>query len=331
MPDAAGVPTEQGVAKGAGTADETGARGPGWNPARLYDEYRFAGHLPRRGLLRNGRPALSGIDPRRVARYVLLTVRDPLCAYDEDPAEQIARRLDEAQRIGDSGMFTTYSGLSEGVPVTVVAGGSGSPEAELIMHELLEFTDADTFVRVGGSGGIHPRVNPGDVVVSTGVVRDEGMTQAYIPASFPAVAHHEVVLAMSRAAVELGCAFHQGVTRSSDSDFVGVGRPGMGGYFQPWHLDILETWARAGVLNGDRESAAVVTLAGLFGKRGGSVCSVADNAITDKPFVAGAGHVAAIDVALRGVVQLARLDAAKAASGGAHWVPASFESVAENR
>ena len=305
--------------------------GPGWNPARIYDDYRFAGHLPRRGLLRGGRPALSGIDPRRVARYVLVTVRDPLCAYDEDPAEQIARRLDGAERIGDSGMFTTYSGRCEGVPVTVVAGGSGSPEAELIMHELLEFTDADTFVRVGGSGGIHPRVNPGDVVVTTGVVRDEGMTRAYIPASFPAVAHHEVVLAMSRAAVELGCAFHQGVTRSSDSDFCGVGRPGVGGYFQPWHLDILETWARAGVLNGDRESAAVVTLAGLFGRRGGSVCSVADNVIADRPFAAGAGHAAAIDVALRGVVHLARLDAARAASGAAHWVPASFESVAENR
>ncbi|MEV2213350.1 nucleoside phosphorylase [Streptomyces sp. NPDC050997] len=304
---------------------------PSWNPAQIYDDYRFAGHLPRRGLMRNGRPALSGLDPRRVARYVLVTVRDPLCAYDEDPADQIARRLDEPELIGRSGMFTTYSGHCEGVPVTVVSGGSGSPEAELIMHELLEFTAADTFVRVGGSGGIHPRVGPGDVVVTTGVVRDEGMTRAYVPASYPAVAHHEVVLAMSRAAVELGCAFHQGLTRSSDSDFCGVGRPGVGGYFQPWHLDVLETWARAGVLNGDRESAAVVTLAGLFGKRGGSVCSVADNVIANSPFSAGAGHVAAIDVALRGVVHLARLDAATAASGNGHWVPASFEAMAGTR
>ncbi|MFC4507166.1 MULTISPECIES: hypothetical protein [Streptomyces] len=75
----------------------------------------------------------------------------------------------------------------------------------------------------------------------------------------------------------------------------------------------------------------MVTSAGLFGRRGGSVCSVADNAIANRPFVAGAGHVAAIEVALRGVVQLARLDAAKAASGSAHRVPASFETVAENR
>jgi uridine phosphorylase len=281
-----------------------------WNPSRLYDEYRYAPNLPKRGLLVNGRPALSQFDPAKVARYVLLTVRDPLCAYDDDPATQLSRRLDDAEQIGRSGMFTTWSGRYKGVPVTVVSGGSGSPEAELIMHELMEFTEADTFIRVGGSGGYHPKVNPGDVVIASGVVRDEGMTRAYIPASYPAVSSIEIVIAMSRAAKRLGQSFHVGVTRSSDSDFVGVGRPGVGGYFQPWHADILETWARAGVLNGDRESAAIVTLAALFGKRGGSVCSVADNVIAGKEFIAGAGHASGMDIALEGLVELAALDSA---------------------
>lgn len=94
----------------------------------------------------------------------------------------------------------------------------------------------------------------------------------------------------------------------------------MGGYFQPWHLDILETWARAGVLNGDRESAAIVTLAALFGKRGGSVCSVADNVIADQPFVAGAGHRSATDLALAGLVELAAMDAAVAANDVPRWI-----------
>jgi uridine phosphorylase len=75
----------------------------------------------------------------------------------------------------------------------------------------------------------------------------------------------------------------------------------------------------------------VVTLAGLSGSRGGSACSVADKAIANRPFTAGAGHVAAIGVALRGVVQLARLDAATAASGSGHWAPAPFEDMAETR
>lgn len=280
-----------------------------WNPHRLYDTYQYAENVPRRGLLVEGRPALSQLDATKVARYVLLTVRDPLCAYDDDPATQMARRLDDAEQIGRSGMFTTWTGTYKGVAVTVVSGGSGSPEAELIMHELLEFTDADTFIRVGGSGGYHPKVEPGDVVIASGVVRDEGMTQAYIPASYPAVASYDVVIAMSRAANQLGLPFHIGVTRSSDSDFCGVGRPSVGGYFQPWHTEILDTWARAGVLNGDRESAAIVTLAALFGKRGGSVCSVADSVIAGKQFIAGAGHASVMDIALEGLVELAALDA----------------------
>ncbi|MGO4689182.1 nucleoside phosphorylase [Glaciibacter sp. 2TAF33] len=295
---------------------------PEWNPAALYDEYRYADNLPRRGLLVDGKPALSQMDIDKVARYVIITVRDPLCAYDDDPATQIARGLDNAEAIGKSGMFTSWTGTYKEVPITVISGGSGSPEAELIMHELLEFTRADTFLRVGGSGGIHPSVEPGDVVISTGVVRDEGMTRAYIPESYPAVASYEVVVAMAQAARALGHPHHLGITRSSDSDFCGVGRPSVGGYFQPWHTDILDTWARAGVLNGDRESAAIVTLAQLFGKRGGSVCSVADNVIANRTFTAGAGHNAGIDIALEGIVQLARMDAATESAQSERWIPA---------
>lgn len=285
-----------------------------WYPAALYETYRYAENVPRRGLLVDGRPALSQIDVDKIARYVLMTVRDPLCAYEDDPATQIARGLEHAEPVGKSGMFTSWTGGYKGVPVTVISGGSGSPEAELIMHELLEFTQADTFLRVGGSGGIHPKVEPGDVVISTGVVRDEGMTRAYIPESYPAVSSYQVVVAMEQAAKRLGHRHHLGITRSSDSDFCGVGRPSVGGYFQPWHMDILDTWARAGVLNGDRESAAIVTLAQLFGKRGGSVCSVADNVIADRTFVAGAGHNFGIDIALEGIVELSRMDAAASES-----------------
>lgn len=293
----------------------------GWDSRDLYRSYRYADHVPVRGLERHGRPALSDVDPAAVHRYVLLMVRDPLCGYADDPATQVARRLDEAQRIGQSGMFTVWSGRHEGVGVTVVSGGSGSPEAELILHELIEFTDADAFIRVGGSAGVHPRALPGDIVITTGVVRDEGMTQAYIPAAYPGVAHADIVLAMARAARDLGVPHHRGITRSVDSDFVAVGRPGVGAYFQPWHAEVQDIWARAGVLNSDRESAAVVTLAALFGRRGGSVCSVADNLIAGAAFEAGAGHASAMDVVLAGLVHLDAMDHETDARGLPAWVP----------
>lgn len=285
----------------------------------LHERYEYYKNIPPRGLEIAGKPALTQIDADKVGDYVLLTVRDPLCAYDSDPAEQIAELLEESHCIGKSGMFTSYSGYYKGAHVTLVSGGSGSPEMELVMYDYLEYSKAGTYLRVGGSGGIGDEVNPGDVVISSGVVRDEAMTKAYIGAGYPAASHYEVVLAMVEAADQLGIPYHVGVTLSVDSDFVGAGRPSVGGYMQPWNIEKLGIYNRAGVLNGDRESAAVVTLSSLFGRRGGSVCSVADNVITGKTFSAGAGHHAAIKLALEGCSVLSRIDKEKSDRGKKYW------------
>lgn len=207
---------------------------------------------------------MTQIDPDKVGDFVLVTVRDPLIDYDGDPAEQIAQKLEAPELIGKSGMFTSYTGTYKGARITIVSGGSGSPEAELLLYDFMEFSKATTYLRVGGSGGIGTEVRPGDLVVSSGVVREENMTSAYIGKGFPAVSHYEVVNALVQAADELEAPFHVGVTLSIDSDFVGAGRPGVGGYMQPWNADLIPTYNRAGVLNGDRESAAIVTLAALY-------------------------------------------------------------------
>lgn len=288
---------------------------------KMHNDYEYDQNVPPRGLLINGRPALSQIDPEKVGDYVLLTVRDPLCAYDRDPARQIADKLENSELIGSSGMFTTYSGYYKGAHITVTSSGSGSPEQELILYDLMEFTDASTFIRVGGSGGIGDRVRPGDLVVSSGIFRDEGLTKAYIDPGYPAVCHYEVVNALVAAAEAADSPYHVGVTVSLDSDFIGGGRPSVGGYLQPWNIQRAGIFNRAGVLNGDRESAAIVTLSALFGRRGGSICSVADNISTGEKFIAGAGHHAAIDVALEACAVLHQMDQSKARQGKKNWYP----------
>lgn len=288
---------------------------------RMHDTYEYYHHVPERGLVINGKPAMTQIDPELVGDFVLITVRDPLCAYDQDPAKVIADKLENAVLIGCSGMFTSYTGTYKGAKITVVSGGSGSPEMELILYDYMEYTDAKTFLRVGGSGGIGDEVRPGDVVIASGVVREEGMTKAYIPAEYPAASHYEVVAAMVKAAELLKAPYHVGVTVSVDSDFIGGGRPGVGGYMQPWNRDFAGIYNRAGVLNGDRESASIVTLSALFGRRGGSICSVADNLCTGEVFGAGKGHNFAIDIALEGCAFLNEMDKQKEEKGRENWYP----------
>lgn len=274
----------------------------------VLSRYKYASNVPWHGLMQEGRPALTGILGNKIARYVLLTVRDPLCDYTMDPAHEFGARLEELEVVGNTAMFTTVTGTFKGVPVSIVSGGSGGPEVELALMDLFEHSNADTFIRVGGSGGMSPNVRPGDVVISTGVVRDEGTSRAYVPASYPAVCHRRVVLALEEAAQKLGVEYWCGITRSTDSDFVQSGRPAAGGFLPIQHRDTLDLWMRSGVLNGDRESSTIVTLANLYEKRAGSICSVADNIVTGEKFQAGRGHVDAMLVALEGIVFLSKYD-----------------------
>lgn len=276
----------------------------------ITNTYAYAGNVPPRGLIIDGRPAMTQIDPAKAGDFVLMTVRDPLCAYSEDPAELLAKRLEDPQLIDRSGMFTSYTGMYKGAKITIVSGGSGSAEAELALYD----SNAHTYLRVGGSGGLGDHVHPGDLVIASGVVREDGMTGSYIPLAYPAVCHYEVVTAMVQAAEALGAPYHVGVTLSVASDFLGGGRPGVGGYLQPWNTATPEIYNRAGVLNGDRESAGIVTLASLFGLRGGAVCSVADNLVTGERFREGAGHTDAIAVALEACRILQQMDEKKVKS-----------------
>ncbi len=290
---------------------------------QIQSDYGYYDNVPPRGFFINGRPALTQIDPEKAGDYVIVLVRDALCAYGDDPAKVVADRLENAELIGQSSMYTSYSGWYRGAHITAVSGGSGAPEMEMILYDYLEFTDASTFIRLGGSGGFGDNVNPGDLVISSGAVRDEGMTRAYIDAGYPAAAHYEVVLAMVQAAEEIGHPYHVGVTVSCDSDYVGGGRPGVGGYLQPRNIEHAAVYNRAGCLNGDRESSAIITLSALFGRRGGSVCSVSDNLCTGKRFTEGIGHNFALDVVLNGCAILHKMDLQK--GGREHWYPGLME------
>jgi len=287
----------------------------------LWSDYKYRDNVPLRGLTINGRPALTGVDPAEVGDYVLVLVRDPLCGYEDDPATQLAGRLEDARLAGRSGMFTTWTGTYKGARISAISGGSGSPEAELCMVELLEHTNASTYLRVGGSGGTNEKVRPGDLVIAKGIVRDEGLSAAYVGPGWPAVCDPDVVLALAEAADRLGARYHVGLTRSVDSDFIAGGRPSVRGYLRPQQVTAVDDCRRFNILNGDRESSAIVTLATLFGKRGGSICSVADNIATGEQFVAGAGHAAAMDVALEGVAILAGMDRARQRCNATHWLP----------
>lgn len=286
---------------------------------RIWDSYRYRDRIPPRGLLVDGRPAFTGIEPDRVGRYVVISVRDPLGGSMESHARDLAGAFGSPEQAGSTALFQTWTASLQGEAVTVIATGSGGPEIELALHELTTHTGADTFLFFGTAAGLHPKVRPGDVVISAGAVRDEGMTQAHVRQSFPALAAYDVVSALAGAGNELGVSFHVGVTRSSDSDTVGVGRPGIDGYMQPEHADLIDYYVRAGVLSNDREVSAVLTLATLSGRRGGAVLGVTDNHTIGEQLQPGAGSAEARAVLRRGLQRLIEFDGDSARLGRRYW------------
>lgn len=252
----------------------------------------------------NGKPAFTQITADQIAPYVIFVVKDPLHGCEKDVAEEVAEHFDTHRLVSDTGMAKTYTGTYKGVDISVISCGSGGPELEIILMDIMANTNAHTYIRVGGSGAMQESLSVGDLVIATGAVRDDGTSQSYAPKPFPAIADYRLVAAMKRAAETNGFRHHLGITRSSDSEYVGVGRPALNGYLQEQHKQQFEMWHRAGVLNVEREAAILLTLTTLFGLRGGVVNAIGDNFVTGEPFVAGAGFEHAIVTALDGIVLL---------------------------
>jgi uridine phosphorylase len=269
--------------------------------------YPYEATMPQ--FARDGIPTLTGLRRAYVAPYVVLAVRDPLTVSADGRDGDIASFLDSARTVALTGLFSTVTGTYEGVPISIVSGGSGAPEAELALMDLFNYTNAGTVLRIGGCGAWSDKVRVGDLVISAGAVRDDGMSKAHVRAEYPAVADHELVGFLAEAARDIAAPHHIGITRSGDSEYTGWGRAGPGGYLQDEHAGIIDYWRRAGILNTDRETSAILTLARLYGRRGGSICSVGDNVVTGEAHRSGAGHQEAIRVGLSGLARLARADA----------------------
>ena len=89
----------------------------------MHERHPYWDNVPHRGLTVDGRPAMTQIDPDKVGDFVLVTVRDPLIDYLADPAKQISGSLEDPELIGESRMFTSYTGTYEGARITVVVDG----------------------------------------------------------------------------------------------------------------------------------------------------------------------------------------------------------------
>ena len=97
--------------------------------------------------------------------------------------------------------------------------------------------------------------------------------------SYPAVADHEVTMALIEAAEQLGYTYHVGIGYTASSFFCGQGRPGHNGYSQSFMKTLLPDMQAAGVLNFEMEAATVLTISSLYKMRAGAIFTVVANRV----------------------------------------------------
>ncbi|MDS0281718.1 nucleoside phosphorylase [Haloarcula onubensis] len=212
--------------------------------------------------------------------------------------------------------YRTATGSHEGTPISVTSTGIGSPSAAIAVEELAR-VGADTLLRVGSCGSIVPEASVGDLVITTGAVRQEGTSKEYVREDYPASADPLVVSALVAAAEELDYDYHLGITCSTDSFYAGQSRPGFDGFEARDSEANIDELRDAGVVNFEMEAASILTLASIYGLRAGAVCTVYANRETGE--FRTEGEAKAAKCASLAVTYLERMDEAVEEADADHW------------
>lgn len=201
-----------------------------------------------------------------VGRYVILP-------GDPGRVPLIAKYLDNPVQVAQNREYNIYTGYLDGEKVSVCSTGIGGPSAVIAVEELVQ-SGADTFVRVGTSGGMDLKVFGGDLIVAQAATRSEGTSHEYLPDAYPAVADFEVTSALKEAGDELsanedGNRCHVGVVHCKDNFY---------GEIDPNNTAVPEklnsewsNFVKCGCLTSEMESAAIFSVCTVRHVRAGAV------------------------------------------------------------
>ncbi len=255
-----------------------------------------------------------GLRPKDVVNNILLCgdpARVKLVAEEmlDDVSEEISHRE-----------FFTVTGKWCGVPVTAMATGMGPDNMEIAVIELSQIVKNPTFIRVGSCGAINRNIGLGDHIITTGAVRLENTSTSYVMDGYPAVAHHEVVLALLEASGRLNAKSFLGITATTSSFYGGQARKISG--FPIVNENLVEQLEKMNVLNFEMETSCLLTLASLAKFRAGTICFSMDNRIKNT-FIDDRKKIISekecLKIGLTAFEVLHKMDLAKKRSE--HWIP----------
>ena len=184
---------------------------------------------------------------------------------------KIAKYLENPRKIGQNREYTAYLGSISGEKVLVISTGMGGPSTAICIEELKNI-GIEYLIRVGTCGGMQKDVMPGDIIIPTGAIRQEGTSKEYVPIEFPAVADYDLVEALRYSSEKLQFNYHLGVVHCKDSFY---------GQHQPERMPVgyelknkWDAWIKAGALASEMETATLFTVSSTLRMKAAAVLLV---------------------------------------------------------
>lgn len=256
-----------------------------------------------------------------LGRYIFLPGSDAR-------ATRIASHFEDVEVIGNPRGLRTHLGRlrldGAELDVAVSCSGMGPGSAEVVVQELLN-AGARRIVRVGSCGSMNAAMQPGQVAILTGAVRDELTTRHRAPVEVPATSHPEAVASMMDGARSADLLDHCFVGMGHTKDSLYAREFGVGALGEE-NLRYGEVLSACGAIASDMEASVLFVLASAASAAGLAPLSAGSRAIpvqaacvlgvygtTDShmqldPAACELADERAIRTALHGVVAWARRD-----------------------
>ncbi|MBB1079581.1 nucleoside phosphorylase [Limosilactobacillus sp. STM2_1] len=178
-----------------------------------------------------------------------------------DPArvDKAAKLLDEVQEWAFNREYKSVIGTYKGKRILIMSTGIGAPSAGIGVEELHN-VNVNKVIRVGSAGAMQSGIGLGELIIGEGVVRDDGLTQKYVPGIYPAVPSFKLMALAHKYAPQAV----YGIIRSHD------------GFYMDDNAKNEAFWSSKGIVGADMESGALMTIGR---QRGMETLSILNNVV----------------------------------------------------
>lgn len=206
-----------------------------------------------------------GLKPDDISDKIMI-VGDPA------RAKKVADLFETVRVSRQNREYLSFTGTYKGFELTVMSTGIGCDNTEIAVVELCQLKFPITIIRCGSCGSLQFDIEIGDLVISWGALRLENTSTFFVEEGYPAIASHEVCLALLKSAANEKFPHHFGITATASGFYGAQGRHISG--FPVKDEGLFDRLTKQGIKNFEMESSTLFTLASLRGFRAGTVCTV---------------------------------------------------------